>query len=240
MINSQDKKNLVSKLSSSHSIRIICKTLNISRSTISRGVSETKSKIKKAEYISVIREIYEESGGVYGAPKVHSELVKRGYLTTLRTVSKYMKEAGIKSIRQKKFKTAKNNEFKCCRINYLKDEKINAAHKYISTDITYIWTGEGWAYLCSFMDLFTRKILMWDVSHEMNSNFVNDVLIKLFTKYPHIKMIHSDQGSQFTAKSFQNIVLNNSAICSYSKKGYPYHNAWIETYHASIKHERLL
>ncbi len=80
---------------------------------------------------------------------------------------------------------------------------------------------------------------MWDVGNEMTSEFVNDILIKLFIKYPHIKMVHCDQGSQFTSKSFQKIVLNNDAICSYSKKGYPYHNAWIETYHASLKHEKL-
>ncbi len=80
---------------------------------------------------------------------------------------------------------------------------------------------------------------MWDVSHEMTSDFVNEVLIKLIMKYPNIKLIHSDQGSQFTSRSYEQIVLNNGVICSYSKKGYPNHNAWIETYHASIKHEKL-
>lgn len=150
-----------------------------------------------------------------------------------------MFKAGIKSIRTKKFKNHSSKPTKVCRINYLNDLEVNVAHKYISTDITYIWTGEGWAYLCSFMDLYTRKILAWDVSHEMTSKFVNDILLKLLMKYPTIEMIHSDQGSQYTASSYQKIVLKNNAICSYSKKGYPYHNAWIETYHASIKHEKL-
>ncbi len=197
---------------------MICKTLNISRSTIQREVTNTPSKIRKNEIISTIREIFEVSNKVYGAPKIHRELLNKGYKIALRTVSKYMKEADITSVRQKRFKLNKSNELKHCRVNYLKDEVVDAAHTYISTDITYIWTGEGWSYLCSFMDLFTRKILMWDVGHEMTSEFVNDILIKLFIKYPNIKMIHCDQGSQFTAKSFQQIVLNNDAICSYSKK----------------------
>ncbi len=176
---------------------------------------------------------------MYGAPKIHKSLVKAGYVISSRTVQKYMFKSGIRSIRQKKFKNGKHNDLKQCRINYLKDTTVNIAHKYISTDITYIWTNEGWAYLCSFMDLYTRKILMWDIGHEMTSEFVNDILIKLLIKYPNIKLIHSDQGSQFTAHSYQSIVLNNGVICSYSKKGYPYHNAWIETYHASVKHEKL-
>ncbi len=150
-----------------------------------------------------------------------------------------MYKAGIKSIRNKRFKNKSSNTTSTCRVNYLKDLKINEAHKYISTDITYIWTSEGWAYLCSFMDLYTRKILAWDVSHKMTSEFVNDILLGLLIKYPTIKIIHSDQGSQYTATSYQNIVVNNDVICSYSKTGYPYHNAWIETYHASIKHEKL-
>ncbi len=226
-------------MSKQHSVRLICKTLNISRSTINREVTETKSKRREVEITTRIREIHEESNKIYGSPKIHSELIKAGYIIALRTVSKYMFKAGIKSIRQKKFKVSKSSALKQCRVNYLKDVEVNAAHTYISTDITYIWTMKGWVYLCSFMDLYTRKIIMWDVGYEMSGEFVNEVLIKLLIKYPTIKMIHSDQGSQYTSQSYQNIVLNNEAICSYSKKGYPYHNAWIETYHASLKHEKL-
>lgn len=226
-------------MSKHHSIRLICTTLKISRSTINREVSDTKAKQRVTEITSEIREIYEESNGVYGAPKIHSILVNAGYTIARRTVTKYMYNMGIKSIRTKKFKNKNSSVSKVCRINYLKDLEIDEQHKYISTDITYIWTGEGWAYLCSFMDLYTRKILAWDVSHEMTSDFVNNILIQLFIEYPNIKLIHSDQGSQYTALSYQSIVINNDAVCSYSKKGYPYHNAWIETYHASIKHEKL-
>ncbi len=103
--------------------------------------------------ISIIREIYEDSNKVYRAPKIHNELIKMGYQITLRTVSKYMREANIISIRQKKFKINRNSDLKQRRINYLKDEGVDVAHTYISTDITYIWTGEGWSYLCGMLEM---------------------------------------------------------------------------------------
>ncbi len=83
---------------------MICRALNISRSTINREATYTKSQTRRTEIISEMRKIYEESNKVYGAPKNHSELTSLGYRISIRTVSKYMQITNIKSIRQNKFK----------------------------------------------------------------------------------------------------------------------------------------
>lgn len=187
-------------------------------------------------------QIWLDSNEVYGAPKIKQELKKAGYVVSIRTVSKYMKEIRIVAKRMKKFKPGKKSKLKDAdkRKNYLKDERVISAHTHIVTDITYVYTlHEGWVYFCSFMDLATRKILVWDVSSKMTSEWVDKLLIKLVSKYPTIQLIHSDQGSQYTANSYSEILTNNNIIASYSRPGYPYHNAWIESFHAIMKTEQL-
>lgn len=226
-----------------YSERKICSLLNISRSTKYRRNNYIipGSKVLKAKSINIIMQIWSESGKRYGAPKIKFLLQNKFQIyLTIRTVSKYMKEIRIQSVRAKKFKPGKQSKDKVKRPNLLHNLMVDTPLTHILTDITYIYTpDDGWVYFLSFMDIVTRKILMWDISKTMDSNFVNALLIKLLNYYPNVKMIHSDQGSQYTSNSYTQILINNNIQISYSRKGYPYHNAWIESFHSTLKREQI-
>jgi putative transposase len=226
-----------------HSVRRMCKILKISRATVHRREKYTvpESKIFKAKVINAIMQIWLDSKKRYGAPKIkHLLKVQYNYVVTIKTVSNYMREIKIQSVRFRKFNPSKVNKDKMNRKNLLHKCKITTVNTHILTDMTYIYTpADGWVYFLSFMDVVTRKILKWALSKKMDSEFVDTLLIELINEYPKIVMIHSDQGSQYTSNSYCNILKNNKIKSSYSRKGYPYHNAWIESFHSSLKREQI-
>ena len=107
------------------------------------------------------------------------------------------------------------------------------------TDITYIWTFDGFVYLTSIMDLFARKIIAWTLSETMDVSCVIDTINKAKerrnTDLPLI--IHSDRGSQYVSQAYRDATQKMTR--SYSHTGYPYDNACIESFHALIKREWL-
>ena len=186
---------------------------------------------------SRIKEIYEQSHQNYGAPKITKELQKSGEIIAERTVGKYMKELGIKAQYIKPYTiTTKDSDFSSKLINIL-DEQFNpdAPNAVWCTDITYIWTINGFVYLTSIMDLFSRKIIAWTLSKTLNVACVVDTINKATSarEMANPVIIHSDRGSQYVSNEYRKATAKMTV--SYSKKAYPWDNACIESFHAIIK-----
>lgn len=107
------------------------------------------------------------------------------------------------------------------------------------TDITYIWTIDGFVYLTSIMDLFSRKIIAWTLSKSLEVSCVIETInkAKARRKLENPLIIHSDRGSQYVSKEYKKATLKMQT--SYSKKANPWDNACIESFHALIKREWL-
>lgn len=107
------------------------------------------------------------------------------------------------------------------------------------SDITYIWTIDGFVYLTSIIDLFSRKIIAWTLSATMDVSCVIDTInkAKARCKTDMPLILHSDRGSQYISKEYKRVTAGMQ--CSYSKKAYPWDNACIESFHALIKREWL-
>lgn len=215
------------------------KFLGVSRSGyrawLNRLPSDTQK--RKESIKSKIKEIYEESHQNYGAPKIAKKLQEKGTQISERTVGKYMKEKGIKAQWVKPWTiTTKDSDFSNELQNIL-DEKFNPERPNAvwCSDITYIWTIDGFVYLTSIMDLYSRKIIAWTLSKTLEVSCVIDTINKAKarrnTDLPLI--IHSDRGSQYVSKAYQKAT--EKMQCSYSKKAFPWDNACIESFHALIK-----
>ncbi len=185
--------------------------------------------------------IYDESKQNYGAPKIAKKLQQGGELISERTVGKYMKELGIKAQWIKPWTiTTKDSDFSNKLQNIL-DEQFNPERPNAVwfSDITYIWTTEGFAYLASIMDLYSRKIIAWTLSETLEVSCVIETINKAKarrnTEQPLI--LHSDRGSQYVSKEYQRATVNMQR--SYSKKAFPWDNACIESFHSLIKREWL-
>ena len=219
------------------------KFLGVSRSGyysfLNRKISACKQRkeaIKKKIWI-----IYDDSKQNYGSPKITKELRKVGETIAERTVGKYMREMGIKAQQIKPWtKTTRNSDFSNELHNIL-DKQFNPkrTNAVWCTDITYIWTQNGFVYLNCVMDLFARKIIAWTLADTMEVSTVVETINKAKARR-NIYMpliIHSDRGSQYVSNAWRDATKLMQR--SYSHSGYPYDNACIESFHSLIKREWL-
>jgi transposase InsO family protein len=195
--------------------------------------------------MEAIQIIYDQSDGIYGAPKIQFLLGRDfGLAASEKRVQKLMVRLGIRSITIKKYRPTTNHEPVLDRFNIL-DQDFSTTkpdQKWLS-DITYIWTEkDGWTYLASVMDLFSRKIIGYSYGKTMDTNLILTALgnAKLNRRVEGAGIIlHTDLGSQFTSADYEDTLLNMGIKHSYSRKGTPYDNAGIESFHSIIKKEEV-
>lgn len=186
-----------------------------------------------------IMQIYNASKQNYGAPKIARLLQQEGERISERTVGKYMKQLGIRAQWSKPWiATTTDSDFSKDLHNVL-DQQFNPERPNAvwCTDITYIWTYDGFVYLTSIMDLYSRKIIAWSLTTSMEVSCIIDTINKAKsrrnTDLPLI--LHSDRGSQYVSTAYREATERYQL--SYSHKGYPYDNACIESFHSLIKRE---
>lgn len=209
------------------------------RAFLNRKLSPAKQ--RKDAVKKEIQKIYDKSKQNYGAPKITKELRKSGETITQRTVGKYMREMGIKAQWIKPWTTTTRDSDFSGELHNILDEQFRPERPNAvwCTDITYIWTQDGFVYLNCIMDLFSRKIIAWTLSDTMEVSSVimtiNKAKADRETDMP--LMIHSDRGSQYVSNTWKEATKNMER--SYSHKGYPYDNACMESFHSLIKREWL-
>lgn len=197
--------------------------------------------VRKQKIKERIMVIYEESHQNYGAPKITRQLRKSGEVIAEKTVSNYMRELGIKAQYIKPYTaTTIDSDFSNSLKNIL-DEQFNpeTPDAVWCSDITYIWTFEGFVYLTSIMDLYSRKIIAWVLSDTLEAKWVIEAINK-GKAARHVEkplLIHTDRGIQYVCSDY--IEATRGMRRSYSKKAYPWDNACIESFHALIKREWL-
>ena len=163
------------------SIRAVTKILNISRSGFKSWKHRKKShqQLHKERIKEMILTIYHESKEIYGAPKITYILRQKGIKISMKTVSNYMREMGIKACYIKHWtKTTVSKNFSSDLKNLLKREfNPDRPNAFWCTDITYIWTyDEGFVYLTSVMDLYSRKIISCLLTKDMKAESVVEAM----------------------------------------------------------------
>lgn len=225
------------------SVSGMLKKLGVSRSGYRAFLNHKPSNMqqRKESVKKKIKTIYDDSKQNYGAPKITKELQKSGEVISERTVGKYMKEMGIRAQWVKPWTTTTRDSDFSKKLHNILNEQFNPdrPNAVWCTDITYIWTRDGFVYLTSIMDLYARKIIAWTLSDNMEVscviNTINKAKERRNTDLPLI--IHSDRGSQYVSKAYREAT--EKYQLSYSHTGYPYDNACIESFHSLIKREWL-
>ena len=191
-----------------------------------------------------ILQIYQESKKRYGCTKIMKILRRDNYpKISVNRVSRLMKQLNIKSIVIKKFR---NYSQKIQKGNYknLVNQVFTATrpNKIWLSDITYIHTiRNGWTYLASILDVCTRKIVGFSYGKKMDKSLVILALQNacLNQGYPKGVILHSDRGSQYSSNDYISPAKRLGMSLSYSKKGCPFDNAPMESFHASLKKEEV-
>ena len=229
-----------------HSIRLLCKCMGIHHSVYYYH-KNNKTNIYKEnnnELDIQIMEIYTESKRRYGSPKIQKVLANKGIKVSQKRVARRMKELGIRSIVVKKYNYAENKKVDDTKKpNLLKQDfkAIEPKQKWVG-DITYIYTKEiGWTYLAIVMDLYDLKIVGYSYGKHMTADLVIQALNNaVCNRGIKEKMIfHSDLGSQYTSNDYEELLKRLNIQHSYSKKGYTYDNASMESFNAILKKEEV-
>jgi len=223
----------------------MCKVLKVSRSSYYKYLTKTLSPraIENKSFEKKILAIYEESKKRYGAPKIHNRLINNKEKISLKRVQRLMRKLGIKSIVIKKYKPQYFKTKVEEKENILdRDFSTTTVNEKWVTDITYINTiRHGWCYLASVMDLCTKKIIGYSFAKTMDTDMSIKALDNALIAQKPINpvILHSDLGSQYTSIKFKEYVDSKEIIHSFSRKGNPYDNACIESFHASLKKEEV-
>jgi len=220
--------------------------MDVARSSYYEWIShEPSNREKENKRLNhLISRVYFENKGIYGAPKIHQLLVARGETVSLKRVQKLMKACGLRSITVKKYKPGKqrkvNSEGRKNLLN--QDFSTTSINQKWVTDITYIHTlKDGWTYLSTIQDLHSKKIIGWAFDRQMTKELVIDTLEHALLNHQPSKnlILHSDLGAQYTSEAYKEKLKEMGIQHSFSRKGCPYDNAGIESFHASIKKEEV-
>lgn len=224
-----------------YSMKALCTALNVSRS----GFYAWRYSSQKVKPLpALVSQNYDAHKGKIGAPALTQELIAQGFKTSCSTVARAMRRMGMKAKYVKKFKhTTKSNHKLPVAPNLLDREfNVTEVNKVWVGDITYIATECGWLYLAVVIDLYSRKVVGWQMSHRINQDLVNDALqAALLTRgRPKGVLVHSDRGSQYCSQSYKKILQKHACIASMSRKGNCWDNAVAESFFASLKKQILI
>ena len=219
--------------------------INIERSGYYAWLKKVPGKraVANAAVDSKILTTFNQHKGRYGAPRLQAELQGTGERISKNRVARRMKALGIKAKGKKKFKATTDSAHNLpVAPNHLNRDftAIRPNEKWCG-DITYVWTEEGWLYLATVIDLYSRKVIGWSLQSTMTKQLVCDALMMALWRrgFPRNVLFHSDRGSQYCSHDYQNMLKHYGLRCSMSRKGNCWDNAVAESFFHSIKTELI-
>jgi transposase InsO family protein len=196
---------------------------------------------QEAELLVRIRASFRASKHTYGSPRVHQDLLEEGLMCSRKRVARIMRRHRISALPVRRYVTTTDSQHsQPVAANYL-DQDFGAEGpnaRWVS-DITYVWTSEGWLYLAAVLDLHNREVVGWSMHADLDRSLVIDALRSaLQRRQPTGGLLcHSDRGSQYASNDYQDALRSAGIQCSMSRRGNCYDNAPMESFFASLKRE---
>lgn len=229
-------------------VSVLCAVLDVSPKGYwahqqRRHTGYGSSRLSNDFLLTHIKAIFNEVKGEYGAPRVHKELLVRGIRVSRERVRKLMQSHGIAARRKQRWVATTDSKHSLPIAPNLLGRNFQAAspNQVWTTDITYIATNEGWQYLVVFLDLFNRQVVGWSMQAHMQAEMVVDALRMAYFRRRPAKglIVHSDRGSQYCGKLFQDTLKAYGMVSSMSRKGDCWDNAPTESLWSSLKFARI-
>ena len=223
----------------------MCRVLQVSRNGFYawKHRAGSAAALRRRRVTKMIQIAHAESNKTYGSPRVYRDLLAWGTKCSINFVAKLMRQAGIRAKTKRKFKVTTDSNHNLPVAPNLLQRNFSVAKKnrVWLTDITYIPTREGWLYLCTVEDLFSRRIVGWAMHKRINSRLVVDALqMAIDRRQPEPGLIvHSDRGSQYASEHFGRLLRKHEFLASMSRKGDCWDNAPMESFFRTLKVERV-
>ena len=221
----------------------MCRVLGICRSGFYAWLKTPYSKrsLDNQVLIGEIKQFYAISGNIYGSPRIYRDCKAAGLICSENRVAKLMQNAKLHAIRGYRKARYKAGKPAVAAPNRLRQVFVATLPDEVwVTDITQIYTHEGWLYLAAVIDLYSRAVVGWSMQSHIRTELVLDAMLmakwRRQPKQPVV--IHSDQGSQFGSDAFNRWCKENNFITSMSRRGNCYDNAAMESFFSSLKKEK--
>ena len=221
----------------------MCKILEVSRSSYYKRISKELGKRARENksLLEKIREVFRASKERYGSPRITAELKRSGISCNKKRIARLMNKYGIEAKIFRKFRNTTNSDHQKEKSHNIlsREFRRQRSNEVWTGDITYIRTQEGWLYLAAVIDIYSRKVIGWQLDKNLNSDLVERALKNALMDREVDKGIifHSDQGIQYASESFRKMLKEHGFIQSMSRKGNCYDNAITETFFHTLKTE---
>ena len=226
-----------------HSVRMMCRLLSVSRSGYYDWCNrdETARQRRDRELMPLVRQVHLESRGVYGARKIHRELLAQGEACGRHKVARLMRLAGHKGCPKRRFRRREEQlpSYPIAHNLLQQDFTATRSDERWASDITYIATKQGWLYLAVVMDLFSRRIVGWSMDRHTSRHLVMSAMRMALGQRDTPAMHHSDRGPQYSSDDFRELLDTHGIECSMSGTGSCYDNAPVESFFSLLKRERV-
>jgi putative transposase len=226
-----------------YAVKVMCRVLKVSRSGYYdwRKRKPSARDLANARLLRAIKRIFRRSRKTYGSPRIHAELKAQGTRCSRNRVARLMRKHGIRARRpRRRIRTTNSKHSQPIAPNLL-DRQFTAEapnQKWVA-DLSYIDTDEGWLYLATVMDLFSRRIVGWAMADHMETSLVEQAMrMALIRRQPGTGLLHhSDRGSQYASKDYRALLAAWGITVSMSRTGDCYDNAVMESFFGTLKTE---
>lgn len=239
------KFSFVAEHSNRYPIIRLCAAMKVSRRGYYNWLDRPDSPraIANRELFLEIKRLFYQNREVYGAPRIYHALLKQGIECGLNRVARLMRENKLvpKTVRKFRVTTDSRNSRNPAKNVLNRNFNADIPNEKWVADVTYIPTREGWLYLATVLDLYSRKIVGWSMSDRLLSELAQKALqsaVDARKPTPGL-IVHSDRGKEYYAGDYQRLLRKYGLICSMSRKGECYDNAVMESFFHSMKVEDI-
>ncbi len=239
------KYQLISECRSTFPVKKMCQLLAVSRGGYYDWEQRKPSNRKRANamLLEKIKEVHKKTKKRYGSPRITRELRKQGIRCGKNRIADLMRKNNIQAKAKKKFKATTNSKHSHPVAPNLLHQQFSAQgpNQVWASDITYVWTSEGWLYVAAILDIWSRKIVGWAMSKRQTKELTIRALKQAIGRRPIEAGIihHSDRGSQYASTEYRKVLKIYDFQQSMSKKGDCYDNAIMETFFHTLKTELI-
>lgn len=224
---------------------LMCRVLEVSRAGYyaSRRRPESERAKANGQLVVKIHEAYETSRRTYGSPRIYAELRDNGCEAGRHRVARLMRREGLVARKKRRFKTTtqSNHSEPIARNVLARNFDVKKPNRAWVGDITYLPTADGWLYLAVLVDLYSRAVVGWAMSEQLDASVALAALrMALERRRPPAGLVHhSDRGVQYASESYRGALAANGLVPSMSRKGNCWDNAPAESFFGTLKVELL-
>ena len=233
----------IAREKATYPVDLLCTVLGVSRAGFYAARRRPLAARRREDHPLAIHvaAVHAASRGRYGSPRVYEELQAQGHEVGRHRVARLMREQGLRARSKRRFqRTTDSDHGLPVAPNVLARQfAVATPNTAWVSDITYLWTREGWLYLIVILDLFSRRVVGWALHERITRQLALDALtMALRHRQPRPGLVcHSDRGSQYASDDYQALLAVHGVVCSMSRRANCWDNAVAESFFSTLKIE---